>query len=964
MNLQRLTVFLLLLLAAPLLARQYDFRHFTVENGLPSPNLYQVLQDRKGYLWFATDNGVSRYDGHSFTTFTVADGFTDYGAFHMMEDSYGRIWFTTFSGEACWYRDGKFTPFTYSYNGKQLKVTWVTEDQRGMLWLSTVEGVVLYLRPDGTIHPIPLTTHKVSYRKLTHSFAMPGGVVFFADEFYFVSNDFHIEKRPYTNAMPILARFFRLNDGTALLTNNTGIYTIDSHSQKLLLPFGAQIRDEIFNIYEDNESNIWVGSTDGVRCFSGGDLTGNVPQHMLVDRRVTSVLRDREGNYWFTTDNGAFMLSSLNVAIYRESEGFSTRDLVGMKRFGQRGLFLLARDGSCYQWRNGAVERLAFSLAKYAPLYPEMSLLTWAGSDSVLIRLTKGGGHAVDRRGLHKVMEVYPWYRQRDGSLWSYELNGIYRVYKGQRAKVYPRLDSTYTYSMYENIVVDNQDQFWIGTRQGLYRQNSQGIVSYGDIEPNLRTFVVGLAASRDGSIWVATKGKGVFHVRGNAITHITTANGLAGDNCELIMIDDDENVWVAGRAGLSRIVIRDGRAVVARTYTTGNILPATDICAVERYGDTVYVAGSEGLMVFDDRTVSSNTTPPPVYISNVTVGGQAVSFSESCDLEYRSGVIAVEYTGIVFRKPGVRSYRYRLLSADTTWNITRSSNVQFPSLEPGSYVLEVMAQNNDGLWSTAPAVLTLLIRPPYWQSWWFRAIVATLGLLFVAGVSVLVIYRRDKRNALQRILLEMELRALRSQMNPHFIFNALNSIQDFIVQRQTRTANLYLTKFARLMRLILEYSRQSSITLESELEFLQLYIDLEQLRFEPSFAYQIRVDPELRGSYVPILPMILQPVVENAIKHGLSPHPESGALVISFEKRDGMLHCTVEDNGIGRIESAKRQQQLGRNYESIGLANTNERLALAHGDHREYGELRITDLYNEDGTSAGTKVELVLPLA
>lgn len=942
------------------IGRQYDFRRFTVEHGLPSSNVFQVLQDKQGYIWFATDNGVSRYDGRNFRTFTAADGFTDYGAFRMIEDSFGRLWFMTFSGSVCWYSNGVFTPFRYLYNGKPLSISWVVEDAQRDLWLSSAEGIVVRVKPDGSSQAVEVSSHKRINSKLTHSIALPGGVAFFAEEFYLVSNDMRVSRLPYSNAMPVLARFFRRSDGTTLLSNNTGIYAVNRVQQRPVLLFGKQLRGEVFDIYEDPEHRTWVATADGVRCFHNG-LTGDSVEYLLRDYRVVSVLCDRENNYWFATDNGAFMLSSLNISLYREAEGLASTNIVGMKRWGDSGLLLVTRDGRLYSWSNGRAVLFSEQLVLTAPLLPEFVAMTSFSRDSIVVRFARTGAYLIEPHRMRSVPTMaYPLYCAPDGSTWSYEGDSVYRTYRGQRRAIYPRLDYTNAYSVYEKFVVDSRNCLWIGTRRGLFRQDSSGLTAYGEQKLGLRSAVAELVYTNDGRIWVATRGQGVFCIHGNSVEHITTAQGLTDDNCSRIVSDSTGAIWVVGRTGVSWLVVLGGRVVVRQTYAIGDLLPGMAVCAVERYGHTMFFAGSAGLLAFDMRSVRPNTTPPPVYITRVTAGGRAIAFDSVCTIDYNSGVISAEYTGIVLRRPGVRSYRYRLLAGDTVWNYTNSNAVQIASLQPGRYTLEVQAQNNSRLWSTTSAMLHIVVVPPYWQLWWFRAAALTAALMAVAGAVLLVVRHRDRQNAVQRRLLEMELLALRSQMNPHFIFNALNSIQDFVLHQQSRTANLYLTKFARLMRLILEYSRQPAIALESEIEFLQLYIDLEQLRFEPTFVYKIVLDSALEHRHVRIPPMIIQPVVENAIKHGLAPKLETGILVLGFELRGSALRCTVEDNGVGRATAGILDSRETK-HTSIGLTNIRERLALSHGSSSS--GLQITDLYDSDGVPAGTKVEIDIPL-
>jgi LytS/YehU family sensor histidine kinase len=202
----------------------------------------------------------------------------------------------------------------------------------------------------------------------------------------------------------------------------------------------------------------------------------------------------------------------------------------------------------------------------------------------------------------------------------------------------------------------------------------------------------------------------------------------------------------------------------------------------------------------------------------------------------------------------------------------------------------------------------------------------------------------------------------LRSQMNPHFIFNSMNSIQSYISGNDNNTAMSYLSKFARLMRGILENSRQSMIPLEDEVETLDLYVELERLRFKNKFEFQMELESGLdqEGMYVP--PMLIQPFVENAIKHGLVNKGGDGLLKLSFTKEDKVIRCIVEDNGIGREKSSAAKMQNGKTHRSLGMQVTRERMDAIKKEMNIDCNFKITDLKDEDGKACGTIVEILIP--
>jgi LytS/YehU family sensor histidine kinase len=261
------------------------------------------------------------------------------------------------------------------------------------------------------------------------------------------------------------------------------------------------------------------------------------------------------------------------------------------------------------------------------------------------------------------------------------------------------------------------------------------------------------------------------------------------------------------------------------------------------------------------------------------------------------------------------------------------------------------------------------VILTPIWKRPWFWLLLTGLSV-FVLSAAVLFRIRQIKKNErketeAQVALARNELKALRAQMNPHFVFNSLNSIQHFILTNKSADAGKYLNKFARLMRVILNNSEKSLITIREELEYLQLYLDLEEMRFEGKFKSHIDIAGDIDVDYFEIPAMLLQPYVENAILHGLTPKEGEGRLEIKMRLNKNTLICSVIDNGIGR-EKAREMRQLSKrkDHTSLGMKITHDRLELINRLNGSHLSLTITDLYKEDGSPAGTRVDIFIPVS
>ena len=222
---------------------------------------------------------------------------------------------------------------------------------------------------------------------------------------------------------------------------------------------------------------------------------------------------------------------------------------------------------------------------------------------------------------------------------------------------------------------------------------------------------------------------------------------------------------------------------------------------------------------------------------------------------------------------------------------------------------------------------------------------------------------RQAMKLAYSRRAMESEMKALRAQMNPHFLFNSLNSIKQYIIQHDARSAADYLTKFARLMRQILNNSRHSTVSLSDEMAALELYLQLEQMRFPGKFEYRIEVSENLRGESIQVPPLLFQPYEENAIWHGLMRLGKPGLLTVSAIRQNGNLEVSISDNGIGRERAAAMQKSRTSTRKSMGMQLAADRLRLINLGQESTASVQVDDLKNTDGSAAGTRVWLRIPV-
>ena len=314
--------------------------------------------------------------------------------------------------------------------------------------------------------------------------------------------------------------------------------------------------------------------------------------------------------------------------------------------------------------------------------------------------------------------------------------------------------------------------------------------------------------------------------------------------------------------------------------------------------------------------------------------------------------------------------YAYKLERYNKDWTYVTASRhfADYTKVSPGTYIFRVTGSNNNNVWNEDGVTLTIIISPPWYQTWFFR-IGAALLLFFMIWIFIFLRVRhiRKKHKMEKKVLLiekqlfDIQQKALRLQMNPHFIFNSLNSIQSYVLSNDVDLAVNYLGRFSQLMRLILSNSRESVVSLADELLAIQHYLEIEKLRFEEKFTYSVIVDPEIDDEFTGVPPMIIQPYIENAIIHGLNHKPTPGHLTISFKQKGSLLLCSIEDNGVGRAKATDIKRRSGLNSKSRGMMITKERLEILSEKSDEKFSVKVIDLKDKSGVPAGTRVELLI---
>ncbi len=697
---------------------------------------------------------------------------------------------------------------------------------------------------------------------------------------------------------------------------------------------------------------IWCSTNNGVyRCKLVNNRIDLIDEY-LIGKPVARVFKDRDNGYWFQTLNdGIYYLPTLEVQ-YLKTPGIKSMDIdtvlgdIYMAHVDGR----IVKGNTNLSFKTIVTQSLPCLKLKYN-YYDRSLLLGWSKE---YFSFYKNDQLESNREII--AMGVKSFFI--DGST-------IYRGDGFGLSVIKNNKDYTYrdraNKQMWCSSIMKYGNDIWIGTKEGVRIFKNQKIENPFAKNKYLSSAVVCFGKINNDIILLGTKKYGLLVVKDDSIIDKIGKNeGLLSNEINTIHVDNEQKIWVGNHAGMSSINYIEQGTYTIQNLTKHHGFIAREIRDIKSYKDNIYASSRLGIYKFDKTKISKKFTSDPANITDFYVNYTARTVYDNLNLSYKENNIGIAFLALNYRKFGEIEYKYRMLGIDTNWVTTSTRLVQYPILPPDDYVFEVKAKNEDGFWSE-PAVLSFTISPPIWKTWWFITIEALIGILIIFNVISYREKQNNKRVENEKNVIELELKSLRSQMNPHFIFNTLNTIQNAINTLDKKIASNYVADFGRLIRIVLESSKKPIINLDTEIEMLSLYINLEAVRFSNKFAYRLAVDNELANDIYKIPTMVIQPFVENAIIHGLVPKMEDNLnLNIEFKLiEEDTLLCIVEDNGIGRKASNEINKKSNLNKTSMGIEITKERLHLYDRSADKRFEFKVIDLVNGN-KPAGTRVEII----
>lgn len=950
--------------------------HFGKTEGLRNTSQFYCFQDSKLKLWFGSDHGVVWYDGGNFHGIEQDK---DVSVLKISEDRKGRIWFHTLSG------------IPMRLDGPSLKMDWDPEfmaAMKGAHFMKTsaplADGGIVYGTQDGRAAMIDGDDKcRILFQSDWGSVQMIENLPDGSLAFHFSKNNaLGIWKNEHLQIKTFKSLLLGWTYGslrTTVIGPGRYIYAVENRIaivqrsadtlttvHQILIP-----QKNIIFAEKDYLGDIWIGTTAGALQFKAGDSLLQSPRLFLEGTNISCVRRDHEGGLWFTGADGVYHCQDEQIRVSAPAERALQKEATAI---------YTSSNGRIYVgYGFGEVEEVSRATLKVTRTFPNTSsileprvLRFFDAKDGSLIIAGHGGIKALKGE---KMILVTP-YKVSDIAVSGNEAT-VCLFSNWTRFEIDPKgewmqtLEQTIAQSQssrsnrWLHCAYDNAGSSWVSTFGEMIKVNGNRVDTIRNAFLDENGYkCAGFAQTRSGQFMYGTTNIGL-RVQGKHWQQwLNKSNGLLDNTIVKIYEDQQGFVWIITSQGLSKArITSDGARVVSSKRLIDlfgtNIVNDLTVC-----NDTLWAAAEGGYVFFPTQLMDKLPISPSVSILRVWANNIQQPLGDTLRLPYDQNYVRIQFRATTFVDPKTVEYRYRILAGGDRYQISTAEYIELLQLSPGKYLIEIQARHPMGNWSTKPAAIWIDIKPPFWQTWWFRSLAVLFTLIVIGLIIRAILLNARRKSALRESLSAARHDALINQMNPHFVFNSLNSIQSFILNHETETANNYLADFAALMRSILVNGRSATITLSEEIKFLNLYLKLEALRLDNNFEFTISTSKGIVPSQLRIPTMMLQPLLENAIWHGVAPLTDrKGSIETTFSLAEKHLICKVTDNGIGRKMAAERAQKFGKKHQSLATTIMQERIELMNGSIEHKIELSIEDLLDAQGQGIGTEVTLYFPI-
>jgi hypothetical protein len=915
--------------------QEYPMLRYTFEDGLPSNTVYQVYRDSKGFLWIATDKGIARYNGIKFEIFTSFDGLPDNEVYFFKEDPFGRLWLGTANGKLCFYKDGIFhnqenTPYL-KLPFKKSHITCISVEYDSSVTINFYDPNILVniykdkLKPYdfqrlqnasfiGIFHKRKIAKDKymmyghradaiidtlLNIRLVNDHLPNEHMILSISQDQRYIVDSHFVYSVDRKAIWPLTNGFFNNNSIRAVYTDKINFFFVTKNGL-FINDTSVVIRGDISSITQDGLGNYWVGSlTSGIFCLRNDFLTTRIYSNVYTDNiRYCKSLQNHMfyatgandlyileygkprkifdyGNYihsnYIQPNDAAYLIDS-DYTFY----SFYNRDHLVVKN-------ILKETPVIYRYKN------PFTVIGVKAVYRDVADIYLRTRTNLIILDHKETSYGMPVKNIYitdsnsqdRISSVA---RGKDNKLWYSTLeNNMFKVVNGERRHQ----------GQFKDIALKSFD--FLGEYMAGYTFDNKLLLIH----------------NQDGPIKVDS-----FPAPNCVWNRLYKLN----DSMMLISTNNFHRLLKVHANNKEKPTL----SVVEDPFVPLNI---EAFCSDD---STCYFFKNGSVTTMSIQSLLRRNSPPKLYFSSLRTTKETSSITGEMEIPYReSRNLTISFASQSFAGKDV-SYEYLISgNGEDSWRAVKGEEINLVNSGYGDHAIMVRAKTlNSGY--CEPIMFRLHILRPYWATWWFISICVVAGIILVGAIisyrMMRALRRKEKLHESEVKFLKLEYKALNALMNPHFIFNALNNMQGLINKNEKLAANRYLTIFANLVRRNMHNISLELISLDKEMEVVADYLKLEKLRFKDHLNYAINIASNVDVTDIMVPPLLIQPLVENAIRHGIFPSKSEDSFVgIDIYEQGNLLIIAVKDNGIG-IEAAKKK--VGKTHQSYGLENIRKRIA------------------------------------
>lgn len=911
---------------------------------------YDIIQAKDKHIWIGCDKGLYRYTGTEFRKYVNSDYQSEYS--YIKEDKEGRIWCANFSGQLFYVnKNQQLTLFKDLSNNTADGIISFEVSHFPEIYVTTDAGyeILNFHNEKNNCHNNAanyLSSSKPITSKSEDHISRPYQLTFFKDDLTLLLKD-----QISTVKEDTLKTLYKYDSGDFIRSPyinhiNNSLLSIYNKNNYAKINITKQNKDNttytLKNIPTINEAAVyfdkklkqyWLGTVNGLYIF---DQNFKLLYHYLENNNISAITKDHENNYWIGTLNkGIQIIPSLEIKTFKGD--LFNKNIKDIKLVNEN-LYILTDDALLYSYNLKSktlyfITKGASRVNKliYNPFINGLHL----GNTKSFYNITTNKLEFNQLTNLKHLEKISDSSCIISSSFCSYKKNFI--------AKSSSLIRKKRSFSA----ISINPDTYYIAHSDGLfkYTNNLPKPIKYIK-KPLLINYAMIKSKSKPNGIWACDTNGKLYLIKDNKAKLIYDFNTIVNT-----IVENEFDLFIGTQKGIIKFNTKS-KTISLINHTDG--LPDNNVTGIEIFNQTLYASTNKGLATFKTSYNYTNTIDPYIRIRRILINNQVQEKKSFYNLNHNQNNINIRLNTYNLRSQ--RSYRflYRLKGKDSIWHENRNNRIDYYALEPGLYNLEILVKNEDGKRSDQAQFISFKIDKPFTQKWWFYLLIVIGSSLWVGAFFSQIIKKKNT----EKQLIYSSITSLKAQMNPHFLFNAINTIQSFILKSNKEKAYTYLTKLSFLIRENLNMSEKAFVGLNEEIELISTYLELEKIRFKNEFKYDLIVHDNTFPSDIKIPSMVIQPFIENAIKHGLMHKEGDKYLKIEF-KQTSYLECIITDNGVGR-KAAKiiNANNVFHGHESFSTNAIKKRFDLL----KEFYNLKLGFWY-DDLKPHGTIVKINIPL-